>query len=121
MSAKTLLMGPTRWTVKSFHSIKGEGDELLDGLCDRSRHVLSIQWGLPPIRKAGVTLHEVLHAAFDVSGLHQSFSGATEERIVAAMEAPLLEALRRNKWLVDTLLVDVPWWSKLTRKVGKRR
>lgn len=102
--SRRLLMGPFSWRVVFLFEPRDSGGERVIGTCDATKHVIEIRRALPPIQKAGALLHEALHAAFETSGLKQSVSRLTEERIVAALEPQLLDAFRRNRWFARIII-----------------
>lgn len=109
-------MGPARWRVEFVRGLEAtDGSGPVDGEFLQKRNTIRIRWGLSPGSKAGALLHEVIHAALYTSGLSQTLSHVSEERIAAALEPMLLDALRRNRWFVLALLARGGRKDKLPR------
>lgn len=78
--------------------LAGWGDFRSGNICVDSR--------LAPAAQKSTLLHEVLHQVFTVSGYHcrlDDEGSGREERIVSALENPLLAVLRDNPQLVRYL------------------
>jgi len=63
---------------------------------------ITLRPGMNPDKEREVMLHEVLHAAVTAGNLSMA-SDEDEERVVAGLTGPLLDALRRNPKLVAYL------------------
>ena len=82
-------------------SVDEADEEGVDGLCQHHLQRIRVREELPPSQQAGVLLHEVLHALWNVYAIPRR--GLTEEEVVARLEAPLLMLLRDNRHLVVAL------------------
>lgn len=87
------------WTNEDLH---GHGDILYYGRCMKPTCTIYLRPGLADCRLREVLVHELLHAAFDVTGLDQQ-EGANEEATVSALAYPILAILRDNPDLVAFL------------------
>lgn len=86
---RTLMLAGKRWRVRIVRDLVNDDGEDVEGLCFKERRVIMIDADQTPVERASTLVHEVIHALFPEGVVGYR----TEERIVAALEAPILAAL----------------------------
>lgn len=99
-------VGPLTYDVSddSLNHVLAEHDSQsrLDGRCHHAKQQIVLDPSLAAGQRRATLLHEVTHAALSVSGIR--LEDDEEERIVRALEMPLLGVLRDNPVLVAYLV-----------------
>lgn len=98
---KHIKVGPFDYRVKLWKKVPADNARSY-GMCDRTTTTILIRKGMSPSREREVVLHEVVHAAYDVSGLTCK-DDCPEEMVVNDLSFCLLSVLRENPKLVAYL------------------
>ena len=98
------------WTVKLVKKFPDNADLL--GQCDTHTKIIRINEDQSAESKLATLLHELLHMSFPAGIVKDS----TEEKIVAGLELPLLDALTSTGMLKKSFRVTKP-----ERRLSKKR
>jgi hypothetical protein len=98
---KAIRVGHLVYNVLSWPANEASSSQRL-GECDRHNLNIRVKEGMPPHLNREITLHEVLHACWDISSLPED--GVTEEQAVVRLSKSILMVLRDNPHLAAHLL-----------------
>lgn len=97
----TIRVGAMDYTVKPWDPRAAHNTGAL-GMCDRCSNTILLMTGMVPQKEAEVLLHEVVHAAYDGSGLNTNHE-RSEEQIVNVLGYMWLQLIRDNPALMEYL------------------
>ena len=99
----SLIIGPHRYIVEGNDRLIVHGDRR--GSTDVENHIMQIAAAdISASLRREALLHETLHAAWDQTSLRLAPTAEHEEAVITALAPILLDALRRNRRLVEYLL-----------------
>ena len=84
-----------------------EMDGKVFGHSTHDRLVITVDERMAPSMMADTLLHEVLHAAFDMTGLASELDEKLAESAIRRLSPLLLDVLRRNRALVSYLCATI--------------